>query len=302
MFDYDATAPLDVRIISTREQDGARVHDLTYASPPASRVKGYLVVPPGPGPFPGLLFLHWGFGSRASFLPEALAYARAGAVSLLIDAPGMGSREREEKPRLDQADSARRFLLQCITDLRRGVDLLCSRQEVDRQRLAYVGHSLGSSVGGPFLGAEERIRSAVLMAGFGEPSRGWSMVPNERYTEELRPYDGIRHLGTSRAAFLFQFATRDEFISRESAQRFHDAAPEPRRLAWYEADHRMGAEALRDRAGWLRERLGLTPPADDATWLAGVKPPREDLVKYSLAKPFMAAFSFFLRLRGARSA
>lgn len=300
MFEYEAAAPLDVRTLSVREQEGARVHDIHYASPPSSRVTGYLVVPPGEGPFPGILFLHWGFGSRASFLREALAYARAGAVSLLIDAPGMGSRRAGERYRLDRADPARRFLLQCITALRRGVDLLCSRDEVDRQRLAYVGHSLGASVGGQLAGAEDRLRACVLMAGFGELSRGWSPLPDERYTEAMRPYDGIRHMGAAKAAFLFQFATRDEFISREAARRFHEAAPEPKRIVWYEADHRVGPEALRDRAGWLSERLGLTPPGD-STWLSGVKPPGGEVAKYLVAKPFVSALSLLGKGREARS-
>jgi dienelactone hydrolase len=299
MYGYDTAAPLDVRTLSTRERDGVQFHDVSYASPPGSRVTGYLVVPPGTGPFPALLFLHWGFGGRDSFLSEARAYARAGALSLLIDAPGFGARQGDGRPRLHRVESAQRFLSRCLTDLRRGVDLLCSREDVDARRLAYVGHSLGSSVGGQLAGVEPRLGTCVLMAGFGELSRGWSLLPDAGYTEAMRPHDGIRHIGASKAAFFFQFATRDEFISREAAQRFYAAAPEPKLLGWYEADHRMGAQALHDRAAWLGERLGLTPP-HDSTGLRDVKLPSRDVAKYYVAKPVIAAFSLFSRSLGAR--
>lgn len=265
------------------------------------RVTGYLVVPPGTGPFPAILFLHWGMGSRASFLGEALAYARAGAVSLLLDAPGLGSRRDEGAPRLSKQLPAQRFVRQCVSDLRRGVDFLCLRHEVDARRLAYVGHSLGASVGGQFAGTEPRVRAHVLMGGFGELSRGWSPIPDARFTEAMRPWDAVRHIHRSPAAFLFQYGTRDELILREDAQRYFEAAPEPRRLAWYEEDHRLGAEALRDRAAWLQEQLGLpaSPPADA---LAEVRLPRADVARYFALRPLAATAALLRSLRSGRRA
>jgi hypothetical protein len=34
---------------------------------------------------PGIVFGHWGPGNRSEFVPEAIVYAKAGAVSLLIN-------------------------------------------------------------------------------------------------------------------------------------------------------------------------------------------------------------------------
>src|SRR5262249_7111695 len=86
-FDHDPKEALDARETLLYERDGAKVYDVTYASPQGGRVTAYLVTPTGKGPHAGLVFGHWGPGDRTEFLPEAKLYAAAGAVSLLIDYP-----------------------------------------------------------------------------------------------------------------------------------------------------------------------------------------------------------------------
>ncbi|MCY0725654.1 hypothetical protein OVW19_28355, partial [Klebsiella pneumoniae] len=90
--DYDSKAPLDVREVGRERRDGVTIIDLTYASPRGGRVPAYMVLPQGRGPFPAILFGHWmmpgsPLKNRREFLEEAIVMARAGAVSLLIDAP-----------------------------------------------------------------------------------------------------------------------------------------------------------------------------------------------------------------------
>src|SRR5437867_3682279 len=71
LYDYDPKQALDVKENLLYERDGARVYDLTYASPGGGRVTAYLVVPAGKGKQAGLVFGHWGPGNRTEFLPEA---------------------------------------------------------------------------------------------------------------------------------------------------------------------------------------------------------------------------------------
>jgi ATP-dependent DNA ligase I len=87
LFDYDASAPLGVRVGSTRQSGGLTVQEITYASPKGGRVPATLLIPEGRGPFAGILFMHGMPGNRTATFPEAETLARRGAVTLSIDAP-----------------------------------------------------------------------------------------------------------------------------------------------------------------------------------------------------------------------
>ena len=148
LFEYDQKLPLDIKSTVIHEKNGIKVHDLTYASPKSGRVTAYLVAPPGKGPFAGLLFGHWGPGNRTEFLPEAMLYAEAGDVSLMIDYPWVRPAPWRRNTRdLSQPELDRDIFAQAVIDLRRGIDLLLSRPDVDAKRIAYVGHSYGAQWG-----------------------------------------------------------------------------------------------------------------------------------------------------------
>ncbi len=275
-------APADLEEIRAERSGNASPRDVRFASPRGGRVGAYLVEPGGGASGPALLFLHWGFGSRESFLGEARAWARAGALALCMDAPGYGSRPGGI-PRLTDAAVATRFVEQCVTDLRRAVDVLVERGATPG-RIAYVGHSLGAAVGGQLAGAERRLGAFVLMGGSGEISRSWRPHPPEAYVEALAPYDGVRHIGRAAGArFLFQFARRDAFISEREAHRFFDAAPEPKRIAFYDASHAFCPQATRERAAFLAEALGLAPPPERE--LDALRPPMGELIKHRIIAP-----------------
>src|SRR5918911_804526 len=161
-FDYDNKAPLDVKEIGVDDRDGVKLYDLTYASPKGGRVTAYLVVPAGKGPFAGLVFGHWGPGNRTEFLPEATLYARAGAVSLLVDYPWV--RPAPWRKKLKQADDPEwdhAAFVQAVVDLRRGIDLVAARPDVDSNRLAYVGHSWGAQWGAILSAVEPRLKGGA---------------------------------------------------------------------------------------------------------------------------------------------
>src|SRR5437762_3778426 len=169
-FDYDRNALLNIREEHKEERDGATVVDLSYDSPRGGRVPATLVLPPGKGPFAGILFGHWMMPrspvrNRKEFFEEALLLARSGAVSLLTDAPmvrpGFLPEKDELKGEVQNAEASR----QQVIDFRRGVDLLIARGDVDPARLAFVGHSYNAHTGGILSGVEKRISSFVLMAG-----------------------------------------------------------------------------------------------------------------------------------------
>ena len=277
-FDYDRNAPLNVREEKTEQREGAMVIELSYDSPRGGRVPATLVIPPGEGPFPGILFGHWMMpkspvANRKEFLDEALLFARAGAISLLTDAPlvrpGFVRDSQGLRGLVQNAEASR----QQVIDLRRGLDLLSARKEIDPARLAYVGHSYNAHTGGILAGVEKRITSFVLMAGvfadeeyvFNSDRPAITQFRQRNGEKDLRDFfrqyafDDPVHFAAHSApsAVFLQFGRKDEGIPEKIARAYFERFAEPKRIEFYDAGHALNREARAQRVEWLAERLKL---------------------------------------------
>lgn len=276
MFDYDRKTALDVKESVVEDRDGIHVHDISYASPKGGRVTAYLLVPPGKGRFAGIIFMHRRPGERSIFLDEALSFARMGAVCLLIDAPfsRAGESKRDFDPTVTHPEIDRDIYVQTVIDLRRGVDLLLSRADVDKKRIGFIGHSFGAHAGALLAGVEKRIKAYVIMAGapslteFIRNSTNPSIVETrntltkaqqEHYFNTLATVDPINYIGHARPSALFlQFGKQDAYPTEAEAIRYAQRASEPKTVKYYDAGHALNDEARRDRAAWLRKEIGLS--------------------------------------------
>lgn len=274
MYDYDRQQPLDVQEKVLHEREGVKVYDLSYASPKGGRVTAYLVTPAGKGPFAGLVFGHWGPGNRTEFLPEATVYARAGAVSLMIDYPWV--RPAPWRKPLKQADDPEwdhQAFVQAVIDLRRGIDLLSTRPEVDPKRLAYVGHSYGAQWGAILSAVDDRLKAVVLMAGIPDAAAIYrdandpgiveyrATTPKEKqeaYLKSSERTDPVRYVPHAKCPLLFQFARYERYFDKAAMDRYEQAARQPKEVKWYDTGHELNdPQALLDRAAWLRDGVGL---------------------------------------------
>ncbi|HEV8632519.1 MAG TPA: hypothetical protein VGV61_19550 [Thermoanaerobaculia bacterium] len=265
MFAYDAKAPLGLRVLSTEHRPGVTVEEISYGSPQGGPVPAVLVIPDGRGPFAGIVYMHWGLGDRHAFVEEAVAMAARGAVSLLVESPLVRAAPWRMQGELYDA-----ALVRCVVELRRGIDLLLARADVDAQRLAYVGHSWGAHTGGLLAGVERRLGAYVLMGGFASLSD--NIAADAAYRKEkgeaavdtllarLRPLDAERWVARAAPAKLFfQFAFADQYISQAQAARYYAAASEPKLWKWYDGGHELTGYAARDRADWLATVIGTAP-------------------------------------------
>lgn len=276
LFDYDAKQPLDIQQTHTYDRDGGvNVIDLTYASPRQGRVTAFLVVPPGKGPFAAILFGHWGGGNRTEFLSEAELYGQAGALSLLIDYPWTRPAPwRRSIPNLDKPELDLEIQSQAVVDLRRGLDLLLARPDVDPKRVAYVGHSFGAQWGAILAAVDKRIKTAVLVGGTPTTADVWlhddpdnveflktNREKVDKYLAGTQPLNAINFIGRSAPIpLLFQFAGFEQNFSREAMDRYYAAAGEPKEVKWYDTGHDLNDfQAMLDRAAWLEKQIGLRP-------------------------------------------
>lgn len=275
MFAYYQNEPLDVKENGVEDKGGVRIHDISYASPKAGRVTAYVVVPPGKGKFAGIVFMHQRPGSRKVFLDEAVRFAKAGAVSLLIDAPfsRTGESKRDFDPTVTSPEYDRDIYIQTVVDLRRGVDLLLSRADVDRKRIGFVGFSYGAHTGAILAGVEKRIKAYVIMSGapsltqflrtstipaIVETRNSLTKGQQENYFKTLASVDPINYIGhVAPAALFLQFGSRDRYPDKEMQVLYAEAASNPKLVKTYEAGHELNEEARADRAEWLRKQIRL---------------------------------------------
>jgi dienelactone hydrolase len=288
-FDYPERLGLDFTEMGVEQRGKALVIDLQYAGTSESdHVPAYLVLPPGEGPYPAILWGHWMMDgspmrNRDEFLDEALVLARSGVVSLLIDTPMVRPGYQEKSVKQDPlgwAEQAAEDEHQDIIDLRRGVDLLISRHQVDRHRIAYVGHSFSAHAGAILAGVEKRICCFVLMAGeFGDEEMVRSATSGdifkwkqalgpEKVDQYLRDYawdDPANFIGhTDGQSVFLQFASGDH-VPREQAQKWLNAfSARDKKMEFYDASHALNAAARLDRDRWLQQHLKFKHPDEAA--------------------------------------
>ena len=272
--DYDQRAPLDLQKSGATKCGDVYIFDISYASPKGGRVPAYLVVPHGNGPFAAVIWGHWYWNNspqrnRSEFLDEAVALAPTGVVSLLTDGPVARPGYVEDKDPLSERQASE--LIQQITDMRRGVDLLLTRKDVDPERIAYVGHSYDASVGGFLSGIDKRFKAFVLMAGslsdeLNMKSKEYAefrqKVGAEKFDAFQAKYawlDPGKFVSRPRSAVVFlQYGTKDlPFLTSERVHGYFSLVSEPKRFQLYEAPHALNAEARRDRLAFLAQQLQL---------------------------------------------
>ena len=273
-FAYDRGAPLNMKLIAEKVRDGVKIQDITYVGYQGDTVPAYLVIPKGIEKSAAVIWGHWlmpgaANSNRTEFLNEAIALAPSGVVSLLIDAP-------DKRPGFESTDDPA-VVAQQVVDLRRGLDLLLSRSDVDAAKIAYVGHSWDAGAGAILDATDKRLAGFVFMSG---PQSQAKRVLSSPQMVELRksndtaqvkeveeslkaeawtdPGSYASMLGPAPA--LFQYGEHDEeWVPLALAKDYVAIASGPKTAEFYDADHALNDRARTDRDNFLRKTLRLAP-------------------------------------------
>ncbi len=256
LFERDPRAPLDLLV-----QDGpgisrvpdARAWRIEFSSR-GDRVPARVLLPPDrEGPHPVVLLQHGAGGSRdAEYLDVACApWLRGGAAIVGIDFPLHGERaegkllERLLAPGAAPESLAIGFGRQAVHDLRRALDAVEQLPELDANRVAYAGFSLGSILGAVFCAHDPRPRAAALALGGG--GLGPAEVDPTRHVARIAP-----------RPTLFVNVHGDTTVPRAAAEALHAAASEPKEVAWFDGTHtELPGVALKAMWTFLAARLAL---------------------------------------------
>ena len=226
----DEKCPLKPESTGILEKEKYRIEKIIYQSLPGFYVTSLLYLPKGFGePLPAVLFL-CGHAQEAKAYPfyqkACIDLVRNGFVVLAIDPPGQGellqywdSKSRKShvgwgtrehsyvglQCTLVGANVARYFIWNAI----RGLDYLCTRREVDPDRLAATGNSGGGTQTAYMMLLEERLKAAAPCCYI--TSRDAYIKTGQPHDAEQNVYAAIRN-GINYDDFIALFAPKPALI------------------------------------------------------------------------------------------
>jgi len=235
---------------------------LTYKSTNGETVPALLFIPTtatAAKPVPCVILLHGLGGSKETMAPVARLLGGLGYASLAIDEYGQGERTT---PNVNTTDTAHltglilKGIPQTAVDVRRGIDLISARKNIDSSRIGLLGVSLGAIIGTVTAGVEPRIKTTVLISGGGNwgvilnaisnsglltnGQPGTPLKPSDlaMITMGLASVDPLTFAGhIAPRSLLMESGRLDNIIPPDSTQQLYDAASAPKNsdvhIDWY---------------------------------------------------------------------
>lgn len=272
---YDASLPLNPELKKMPEESEklaelrTRYH-LIYDSVHDQRVTAILALPKKfAPPFPAVILVAGAGGHKNTDYLRLTAdmFSSLGYATLSVDAQYHGERKRPGRTgdiHLIDSYTNRDAWVQTVIDLRRAVDYLASRPDIDAKKIGYIGFSQGGILGATFLGVEPRVKAACLAVsggGFVEWAKQrkiWETGNAHAFRINAAITDPIYFIGRfAPRPLLMLSAKRDELIPREATMRLFHAAKQPKKLVWFNSGHILPLDALfNDARHFFEEHLG----------------------------------------------
>ncbi len=187
--------------------DGVPRLRVTYPSPvvtpfPVNNlVTAYLFLPNGPGPHPAVIVLHeWLPVNLVDEFNVGAALAKGGIAALVMVEPY--SLNRRPQPRAPNGELLTSDvpqmvagIRQCVLDVRRGMDWLSTRPDIDATKLGVSGISIGGIIAPLVAGVDHRVKAFVAIDGGADVA---DIVWSSPFLRGLHP--GLLQRGYTRAS------------------------------------------------------------------------------------------------------
>jgi dienelactone hydrolase len=281
-FQYDRDLPLEAKTKPLDENTKRTRFSLSYMSAHDQRVTAVFALPKRfAPPYPAVLLVHGSGGNKDTsyiqWVSEALL--AQGYATLSLDTQYHGDRARPFRNgeiHLPDSFTMRDAWVQSVIDLRRAVDYLETRTEIERGKIGYMGFSQGGMLGAVLGGVEERVSCFCLAV----PGGGLlNLVKNiERYPvikarwpvkltpekmrvieEVVQITDPIYYVGRILPRPLLIIAAKhDEIIPPEASTALIEAsgAKEPEQVKRWESGHVLHPNALFDVREFFVKQFG----------------------------------------------
>ena len=261
-------APYDMKVIATEKRKGYEAQKIVFNVSEYSRVPAYLLVPEGKGPFPAVLLLHdhgahFTIGKEKMVRPFGVSeivmkdadnwavgcydgqyvgdyLAENGYVVLALDALFWGERGRKEYARYDSQQALSANLLQMgmswggliACDDIRSAEFLASLPQVDKEKVATMGFSMGANRAWMTMAATDAVKAGAAVCWMNTTDSLMTMTNNQNkggsayamLVPNIRRYMDYPHVASIACPkpMLFTNGKKDKLFPVEGVEAAYD--------------------------------------------------------------------------------
>jgi dienelactone hydrolase len=259
-YEYDRNIPLDARIVSNGEYEGASKQKIIFQGVNNSRVPSLLLVPKDGKMTHPVVLIADGLGGQKDWWLDDESFSLGGLVTksllkngfavMVCDAVFHGERTWENgfssQPwPWSYPYTFRHIVMQTAIEYRRAMDYLTTRPDIDSTRIGMLGVSMGGVITFALSSIDPRIKSSV--AGLVPPFR-------EQEFQSFSPLSLASRVGVN--SFLMFIGTKDELYSKKEAQNIFDMIPAKKKeFIEYNTGHHVSKEYAGMAAEWFLKNL-----------------------------------------------
>lgn len=264
-YGYDRAIPLKDSVRAIIDTTAFKLFSVSYNSVHDKRVTALLSLPKKSiTRLPVIILMH-GLGDHKAV--DYVEYGnsfflKSGFAVLRIDISHHGNRKNEFYDfdlTGDYKYWTRNIIAQTVFDLRRAVDFIETREELDHKRIGYYGISLGGIIGTVFCGVEKRVKVPVIALAGGqlnllyEENALSSEVKN--FMSIIEPLNFVKQIFPR--PLLMLNAKNDEVVPPVMSKLLFYAANDPKEIIWYDAKHKDAPIDIiyGDGLNWFKKHL-----------------------------------------------
>lgn len=245
-YDYDKEIPLKDTINLLKDTTDHTLFHFSFNGVHDKKVTGLLSIPKNSiSPLPVIILMH-GLGDNKSVdyvLYGHDLFLKNGYAVLRIDFSQHGERKNDFYD-FNLAGSykhwSRDIISQTVFDLRRAVDFIETRKELDPKRIGYYGISLGGITCTIFCGVDNRIKVPIVALAGGQLNLLYKSAALSKGAKDfvsiIEPLNFVKLIAPR--PLLMLNAKNDEIVPPLMSTLLYNSAKEPKEIIWYDAKHR----------------------------------------------------------------
>lgn len=242
-YETASAKPLDAKVEITSEADNHTQFRVEFNGIKGDRVPAFLYEPKRKSdtPLPAILLQYGSGGNKKSdyIVQIGKQFASRGFIVLTIDSPNCGERRDKDRNVSPLGMLGAEQVMHYCGDYSRAIDYLCSRKDIDSERIGYVGVSWGAITGITYCAYDSRIKVVGSMVGGGNFVGLWSPKLADKIAKEgSKSSDPVYHVARiAPRPLMFVNVTKDQLILKSWAESLHRAAGENAKVVWLDTDH-----------------------------------------------------------------